>query len=367
MEKVTLGNIAHWSRGYKLSKKYLNTHKNGNRVIFYTDIRYMNAIANKIFHWSLYDEGTIIPTNSIIIPMSEVPVNGENILTSINQSGVRAGSDIMIGTFNNKKVDANYISLYLTLHKNLILKYLQGTSIQHLHPTALNNILLRLPNIKTQHKIAKIFVLNTINLDDHKYLLKLSRKQKLGCLQRMFPRKGQKKPDWTFNKTNWHITKIKDLLNYTQPISYRIKGHNYTNIGTPVLTANKSFILGYTLESNICKKYPCIIYDDFTLENKFVSFPFMVKSSAIKILTASKKSDIYFDYALLNSLPIEVKNHKRHYISLIQNLSVVVPDLMTQRKIGKLFRLLDIKLSLVKHNIQLLHQRELGLMQNLIE
>ena len=55
---------------------------------------------------------------------------------------------------------------------------------------------------------------------------------------------------------------------------------SYRKNGIPVLTANKSFILGYTNEPNVYNKGEAIIFDDFTLENKFVNFPFMIKSSA---------------------------------------------------------------------------------------
>lgn len=34
---------------------------------------------------------------------------------------------------------------------------------------------------------------------------------------------------------------------------------------------------------------PVIIFDDFTTDSKYVDFPFKVKSSAMKILTANEK------------------------------------------------------------------------------
>ncbi len=47
---------------------------------------------------------------------------------------------------------------------------------------------------------------------------------------------------------------------------------------TPVLTANKSLILGYTSENfGVYDKGNCIILDDFTLDMKFITFPFKVK------------------------------------------------------------------------------------------
>ena len=81
---------------------------------------------------------------------------------------------------------------------------------------------------------------------------------------------------------------IQDYVIYEQPQKYIVHSTDYLSYGkdyTPVLTANQSFILGYTLEKDgIYEKGDCIIFDDFTNENKYVDFPFKVKSSALKIL-----------------------------------------------------------------------------------
>ena len=77
---------------------------------------------------------------------------------------------------------------------------------------------------------------------------------------------------------------IGDVLSYERPQPYIVEDTEYTTDGTPVLTANKAFVLGYTSETNgIYVKGDCIIFDDFTLDCKYVDFPFKVKSSAIKI------------------------------------------------------------------------------------
>ena len=65
-----------------------------------------------------------------------------------------------------------------------------------------------------------------------------------------------------------------------------------------MLTANQSFILGYTSENDgIYKKGDCIIFDDFTNESKYVNFPFKVKSSALKILQTKEGLLLKFFYA----------------------------------------------------------------------
>ena len=79
---------------------------------------------------------------------------------------------------------------------------------------------------------------------------------------------------------------LADLLEYEQPTAYIVESTDYNDLfSIPVLTAGKSFILGYTNETDgVFDKLPVIIFDDFTTATQYVNFPFKVKSSAMKIL-----------------------------------------------------------------------------------
>src|SRR5574343_108723 len=126
----------------------------------------------------------------------------------------------------------------------------------------------------------------------------------------------------------WEIKKIKDLLDFEQPTKYIAESSSYTPDGkTPVLTANKSFVLGYTNETDgVYSDTPAIIFDDFTTDSKYVDFPFKIKSSAIKILTnRDENTDLKFVYEIMKSFTFPIANHKRHYISQYQELDIVVP------------------------------------------
>jgi len=63
-----------------------------------------------------------------------------------------------------------------------------------------------------------------------------------------------------------------EVAEYEQPTKYLVKSSNYKDIYlTPVLTAGKTFILGYTDETEGIYKAsisPVIIFDDFTTANK---------------------------------------------------------------------------------------------------
>lgn len=85
------------------------------------------------------------------------------------------------------------------------------------------------------------------------------------------------------NARPWKLTQLKEVLVYEQPGKYIVEDNSYLDTGTPVLTANKSFVLGYTVETDdIYDNVPVIIFDDFTTDAKYVDFVFKVKSSAIK-------------------------------------------------------------------------------------
>ena len=119
----------------------------------------------------------------------------------------------------------------------------------------------------------------------------------------------------------WSTKQIGSLLDFERPDKYIVKSENYNARNTiPVLTANKSFILGYTDEDfGVYKNTPAIIFDDFTTDSKFVDFPFKIKSSAIKILKAKDKDvDLKFVYEVMKSVNFSIANHKRHYISQYQ-------------------------------------------------
>jgi len=162
---------------------------------------------------------------------------------------------------------------------------------------------------------------------------------------------------------NWKVKPLSDYLDYEQPNPYIITTPIINNkTSTPVLTPNKSFIKGYTNETEgIYKNTPVIIFDDFTTDNKFVNFPFKVKSSAMKILKQKKDDgDLRFVFYQMQIKKVNHTTHKRYYLSTYQNLDFVFPPLPIQTQIVSAietqFARLDkaIKsLKLVKQKIQL--------------
>ena len=139
------------------------------------------------------------------------------------------------------------------------------------------------------------------------------------------------------SELNWAKCQIRDILYYEQPTKYIVEDTNYNDkYKTPVLTAGKSFILGYTKElSGIYDNLPCIIFDDFTTESKFVDFPFKVKSSAMKILNANSSINIKYVFYLMQLIQVNINTHKRYWISDYSKREIMIPSLNNQNKIIK--------------------------------
>ncbi|QOR75924.1 MAG: restriction endonuclease subunit S [Thermoflavifilum sp.] len=144
------------------------------------------------------------------------------------------------------------------------------------------------------------------------------------------------------NSGEWVVKRIGDILEYERPDKYIVTSENYVSEGIPVLTANKSFILGYTNEiDNIYANVPVILFDDFTTDMKYVNFPFKVKSSAIKILRAKNYHNLKFILNYCHKIKFDAKEHKRYYISVFQNLTIPLPTLPEQQKIADSLSNLD--------------------------
>ncbi len=124
-----------------------------------------------------------------------------------------------------------------------------------------------------------------------------------------------------------------DVTNYEQPTKYLVAAKNYSDdFDTPVLTAGKTFILGYTDESEgiyRASEHPVIIFDDFTTANKWVDFDFKAKSSAMKMITSkdNEKFLLKYIYYWLNTLPNELidGDHKRQWIGNYSNKLIPIP------------------------------------------
>ena len=133
----------------------------------------------------------------------------------------------------------------------------------------------------------------------------------------------------------WAVCRLEDIIDYEQPTQYIVESTNYSDeYKTPVLTAGKSFILGYTNETTgIYNKLPTIIFDDFTTDSRFVDFPFKVKSSAMNILQVNEQINIHYVAYFMGITRLVGDTHKRYWISEYSKIPIPLPPINEQNRI----------------------------------
>ena len=133
----------------------------------------------------------------------------------------------------------------------------------------------------------------------------------------------------------WCKCRLEDIVEYEQPQAYIVNSTDYDDrYLTPVITAGKSFVIGYTKEKEgIYQNTPCIIFDDFTTDSKLVDFPFKVKSSAMKILKVAADIEIEYVAMFMNITRLIGDTHKRYWISEYSKLCIPIPPKEEQKRI----------------------------------
>ena len=189
------------------------------------------------------------------------------------------------------------------------------------------------PSEVEQKKVSAFIELLSKRIAKQRKLINAIKLYKRGVLNRIFQA-----------NSDWKISTIRDCLNYEQPSKYIVQSEKYdNNYKTPVLTANKAFVLGYTNEMDgIYNKGDVIIYDDFTMDTKYVDFDFKVKSSTIKMLTPKQEIDLYFMYNYFQFLSLKPEGHQRSYISIVEPMEIAIPGYEEQKRLSTLFILIGV-------------------------
>lgn len=254
---------------------------------------------------------------------------------------------------------------YMYINLNLA-RFSAGSGVPTLNRNDIHAQTIPLPPLDEQEKIAEILstwdkAINlTINLIENKKRFKKALMQNLLTAKIRFPE----------FKDEWKFIKLSDLLDYEQPTQYLVSNENYDDsFDIPVLTAGKTFILGYTNETKniFLDNLPVIIFDDFTTATQFVNFPFKVKSSAIKILKQKDKLvNIKLIYEIMQMINFVADDHKRYWISEFQDIDIKLPNLNEQQKIAEILTACDDEVNLLNLKLENFKKQKQGLMQKLL-
>lgn len=266
-----------------------------------------------------------------------------------------------------------YLHCERYINRILVRSTKAGTMMNELVYNDLSKEFVYCPSNNEQQKIGKLLSKVDFAITLHEKKKRQLERLKSALLQKMLADKSGY-PDVRFKGFNeaWTNRKLGNYFDYEQPTPYIVTNTNYSDeYNTPVLTAGQSFILGYTDEDTGVKcatyKEPVIIFDDFTTSTHLVTFPFKVKSSAMKILTLTQKNDsMYFGYTSLQNIKYKPLNHERQWISIFSKIKIGIPiSKIEERKIGNLFERIDRLDNYFQQKIERLNSIKQSLLQRM--
>ena len=275
-------------------------------------------------------------------------------------------SNIVWLRFDESQVTSTFLNI---IYQNI--KWdLEGSTIKRLYNSDLLSAEITLPSLPEQTHLGLFFRRLDSQIAESRAVLEKSRQLKKAMLAKMFPANGEKIPKIRFKgfEGEWKHKKLGSLLNYEQPTKYIVNSTDYDDgFETPVLTAGQSFILGYTNEIEGIKEAtpenPIIIFDDFITSSHYVSFPFKIKSSAMKLLSVSNTDlNPVFVFNALKNIKYTPTSHERHWISTFSKFDVMLPEKNEQTAIGNFFHQLDETIALQSAEVEKLNQFKKGLL-----
>ena len=329
--------------------------------------RYVNKTTTTLTELG-FKTGRLVPKGATLFVSigSTIGKIGQSICDVITNQQINS-----VISFSDYDDDFIYTSI---LNSSTKIKQLAATqAVPIINKNEFGKSIIKIPSLEEQQKIGAFFK----QLDDtialHQRKLDLLKEQKKGYLQKMFPKNGAKVPELRFAgfADDWEERKLGEIFNYEQPTKYIVKSTEYDdNFNTPVLTAGKSFLLGYTDEisgiKNATVENPVVIFDDFTTGSHYVDFPFKIKSSAMKLLSLNDNSDnFYFMFNALKNIKYVPQSHERHWISKFSSFEIYKPSQEEQQKIGSFFKQLDATIALHQRKLDLLKEQKKGFLQKM--
>ncbi|MFA6160724.1 MAG: restriction endonuclease subunit S [Patescibacteria group bacterium] len=351
--QTKLKDLGVFTKGSGILKSQLSS--SGNYAIRYGELYTRHHIQVKNIHSYISDE---VSQTARKIGKGDILFAGSGeTIDEIGKSAVYlkndpcyAGGDIIV--FSPKNADSLFLVHLLNMGeaRKKLRELGQGQAVVHLYKSDLENLSVTIPPLPEQRRIVSILETwdEAINELMHKINLKQIEKD---LLARKLVTGIVRLPNFS-NK--WSAKRLGDLLDYEQPTKYLVKDTEYNEAhSVPVLTAGKTFVLGYTDENTgIFTDLPVIIFDDFTTANKFVTFPFKAKSSAMKMLKSkSNEIDLKFVFEKMQLLNFQPGEHKRYWISEYQEQEIEIPELGEQRAIANVLSVVDEVIHLLKKKL----------------
>jgi type I restriction enzyme S subunit len=362
-----LGDIATFLKGKSISKGDIvesgevECIRYGELYIHYQEV--INTIKSKTNLKS--SELVLSEKNDVIIPSSGESRIDIATASCVLKSGVALGGDLNVVRGKNNGV---YLSYYLNnKRKRDISNIAQGVSVVHLYSKQISNLIISLPSLLEQQKIANFLTAidkRIAKLEERKSLLESYKK---GVMQKIFSQKIHFKDDDGNDYPDWEEKKLRDVSQITtgkldaNAMRKNGKYRFYTCAKEHYFINDYAFDTEALLVSGNGANVGYIHY----YKGKFNAY------QRTYVLDKFSDNIIYIKYFLDKNLSqrigVEKKDGNTPYIvmSTLSEMTINLPTLTEQQKIANFLTNLDNKIEAVQIQISESKTFKKGLLQQM--
>ena len=186
-EEKRLGEFCTFFKGKGLPKSEI-VDDGKYKCIHYGELflKYNEVIKDIISRTSISEKRFLSLSNDILMPTSDVTPNGLATASCLNEDNVILGGDVLIIRQKQKILDGVYFAYHISNNKKEIMRLVSGSTVYHLYGSDMKTLLINLPTIKEQQKIASYLSAIDSKIEAVNNQISQTQSFKKGLLQQMF-------------------------------------------------------------------------------------------------------------------------------------------------------------------------------------
>ena len=260
------------------------------------------------------------------------------------------------------------------LVKNAFLYYLyanttwnaENTTIARLYNDNLKSILINVPSLPEQTKIADFLTAVDEKITQLTQKCELLTQYKKGVMQKIFSQELRFKDDDGQDFPEWEEAGFDELFYVANNKKIQIKSSDYLEQGnTPIVDQGQKHIVGYTNNTEIYKDVPVIIFGDHTRILKWIDFVFASGADGTQLLKSTDKLNLKFGYYALCHIELPNLGYSRHMKELKNQFIIIPTSIVEQTKIANFLTAIDDKITATQAQLKAVKQYKQGLLQQM--
>lgn len=271
--------------------------------------------------------------------------------------------------------------------------YAEGTAQQVLSLKKLGQLKYSLPLVAEQKKIAEILSTQDKAIELQGRKIEELKRFKKGCLEKMFPRKGQKVPEKRFPgfTDDWEQRKLGDIGKARSGVGFPDAEQGGV-IGIPFFKVSDMNLDGNENEMTVANNYvtaeqiavhrwspitelPAIFFAKVGAavmlnRKRLCRFPFLLDNNTMAYSLSSTKWDADFAKALFGTVDltslVQVGALPSYNAGDVESMKIYLPSILEQEQIGAYFKQLDNLIALHQRKLEEMRKQKKALMQLLL-